>query len=66
MTTHTHSATIHSNSPAVSDGLIARYRALYSRSETRSSPARLPHPGDILYWVGCVGAISALLFVATR
>ena len=41
--------------------MISRYRHLYETSTNR-----VPHPGDVLYWVGCVGALSALLFVATR
>ena len=45
--------------------LIERYRQLYQNPQ-QSNGVRAPHPGDILYWVGCVGAISALLFVATR
>lgn len=45
--------------------LLDRYRQLYQNS-SHSGHLRAPHPGDILYWVGCIGAISAILFVATR
>jgi len=27
---------------------------------------RRPHPGDLLYWVACLGAASLLLLAATR
>lgn len=45
--------------------LVERYRQLY-QTPVHGSSSRAPHPGDILYWLGCVGALSAILFVATR
>lgn len=48
-----------------SEGLLRRYRNL-CRTPGGRVESRGPHPGDVLYWVGCVGAISALLFVAMR
>jgi len=60
MTTNTHTG-----APANQLGLLARYRRLYSVSGTGERP-RVPHPGDILFWVTCLGAVSFLLFVATK
>lgn len=66
MTTHTHTGNIHSNPTGSFRSVIARYRLMYGPSKIASSTSRVPHPGDILYWVGCVSAVSALLFFATR
>ena len=46
--------------------LLLRYRNLYLSSENHGARPRAPHPGDVLYWVGAVGATAAILFVATR
>ncbi|MDP9038195.1 MAG: hypothetical protein M3O02_02835 [Acidobacteriota bacterium] len=45
---------------------MARYRSMYAHGETRGGSPRVPHPGDVLYWIGCLSAVSALLFFATR
>ncbi|GAC1419376.1 MAG: hypothetical protein NVSMB62_11990 [Acidobacteriaceae bacterium] len=66
MTTHTHTAEIHSNTTGSIRAAVTKYRFLYRPSETRGTNPRIPHPGDILYWVGCVSAVSALLFFALR
>lgn len=34
-------------------------------AETRGSGPRGPHPGDILYWVACLGGVCLLLLSAT-
>lgn len=34
--------------------------------DTRSGGPRRPHPGDILYWVACVGGACLLLIAATN
>lgn len=54
------------SNPGAVRGLLLRYRYLYHSSENHGAGARALHPGDVLYWVGCVGGISAILFVATR
>lgn len=54
------------SNPGAVRGLLLHYRHLYHSSQNSSPGAAAPHPGDILYWVGCVGAISAILFVVTR
>jgi hypothetical protein len=46
--------------------LQARYRELYQRIQPGTSLPGAPHPGDILYWVGCIGAVGAVLFFAIR
>ena len=51
--------------PASGSGLLARYRSLYRKSETEGGGPRVPHPGDILYWITCVGAAFLLLLAAT-
>ena len=33
--------------------------------DTRGGGPRGPHPGDILYWVACVGGVGLLLIAAT-
>ena len=33
--------------------------------DTRSGGPRGPHPGDILYWVACLGGACLLLIAAT-
>jgi hypothetical protein len=54
-----------SASASISRGLLARYRRLYNPGNEGARPS-VPHPGDVLYWVACVGAVCALLFVATK
>jgi hypothetical protein len=51
--------------PTPNTGLIARYLRLYRPSETNSRGPRTPHPGDIAYWVTCLGAACLLLLAAT-
>lgn len=46
--------------------LIFHYRNLYLPSQNYGVRARAPHPGDVLYWLGAVGGMAAILFVATR
>jgi hypothetical protein len=46
--------------------LLSRYRHLYRTSSTLGLERRVPHPGDVLYWIGAVGAMGALLFVTMR
>jgi hypothetical protein len=33
--------------------------------DTRGGGPRGPHPGDILYWVACLGGVGLLLIAAT-
>jgi hypothetical protein len=54
------------NSPAFWRGLLEQYRRLYNPGDIDGARPSVPHPGDILYWVACVGAVCALLFVATK
>lgn len=54
------------SNPGALRELLLRYRYLYQSSDSPGGRPLAPHPGDILYWVGCVGAISAILFVAMR
>jgi hypothetical protein len=49
---------------AVWRGLLEGYRRLYNPGD--GARTRLPHPGDILYWIACVGAVCGLMFVATK
>jgi len=55
------------NSSALRE-LLSRYRFLYQTSQTSGPGAapRVPHPGDVLFWVCGVGAMGALLFVTMR
>jgi hypothetical protein len=46
-------------------GLLAWYRGLYRPAETSGRSPRAPHPGDIAYWVTCLGAACLLLLAAT-
>lgn len=45
--------------------LLSRYRFLYQASGHGAAP-RVPHPGDVLFWVCGIGAMGALLFVTMR
>lgn len=39
---------------------------LHLLADTRGTgPARGPHPGDVLYWVACLGGACLLLLCAT-
>jgi len=40
-------------------------RGIHLLPDTRSPRPRGPHPGDILYWVACLGGACLLLFSAT-
>lgn len=40
-------------------------RSLHLLAETRGNGPRGPHPGDILYWVACLGGACLLLLSAT-
>lgn len=46
--------------------LVERYRRLYLKARPNGTGGAAPHPGDLLYWLGCVGAICTLLFATTR
>jgi hypothetical protein len=47
------------------DHQAAARRGLRSMSETRGTGPRGPHPGDVLYWVACLGGACLLLLSAT-
>jgi len=53
-------ASIANQAAANQSGLFAKYRRLYHPAETDGRGSRVPHPGDILFWVTCVGAASLL------
>lgn len=53
------------NNPGAVRELLSRYRHLYQASPNNSVP-RVPHPGDVLYWICGIGAMGALLFVTMR
>jgi hypothetical protein len=38
---------------------------LHLPPDTRGGGPRGPHPGDVLYWVACVGGACLLLIAAT-
>jgi hypothetical protein len=40
-------------------------RQIHLLSETRNPRPRRPHPGDVLYWIACVGGACVLLLCAT-
>jgi hypothetical protein len=46
-------------------GLFQKYRRLYNPAVTDGRRSRVPHPGDILFWITCVGAACALLLAVT-
>lgn len=39
---------------------------LHLPPDTRGGGPRGPHPGDVLYWVACVGGACLLLMAATN
>jgi hypothetical protein len=39
---------------------------LHLPPDTRGGGPRRPHPGDVLYWVACVGGACLLLMAATN
>lgn len=43
----------------------AEYRGLHLIPDTRDTRPRGPHPGDVLYWVACLGGACLLLLSAT-
>jgi hypothetical protein len=43
----------------------AQHHGLFLLPDTRSGGPRGPHPGDVLYWVACVGGACLLLLAAT-
>ena len=45
---------------------LQKVRKINLLPETRSPRPGGPHPGDVLYWVTCVGGVCLLLFSATR
>jgi hypothetical protein len=40
-------------------------RGLHLIADTRGTGPRSPHPGDVLYWVACLGGACLLLLTAT-
>jgi hypothetical protein len=53
------------SNPLGDRGLISRYRRMYRPAETNSGGPRAPHPGDIAYWITCLGAACLLLLAST-
>jgi len=47
------------------DESLADPNSLRQLADTRGTGPRGPHPGDILYWVACLGGACLLLFAAT-
>jgi hypothetical protein len=43
----------------------APHRGLHLLGETAIVDRRRPHPGDVLYWVACLGGVCLLLLSAT-
>jgi hypothetical protein len=43
----------------------APHRGLHLVPDTRGGGPRGPHPGDVLYWVACLGGACLLLIAAT-
>ena len=43
----------------------AGQRRIHLLADTRSTGPRGPHPGDVLYWVACLGGACLLLLCAT-
>jgi hypothetical protein len=41
------------------------HRGLHLLADTRGAGPRGPHPGDVLYWVACLGGACLLLLSAT-
>ena len=50
--------------PTGDRGLIAKYRQLFRPAQTKDGGPRGPQPGDVLYWMTCVGAVCLLLLAA--
>jgi hypothetical protein len=59
------------NSQVLHPGLVTRsdapneQRGLHLLADTRGTGPRGPHPGDVLYWVACLGGACLLLLCAT-
>ena len=51
--------------PAADRGPISKYLQLFRPAQTKDGGPRGPHPGDVLYWMTCVGAACLLLLAAT-
>ncbi len=51
--------------PLVENGVIAQYRRLFQPADAEGRRRRTPHPGDVLYWLTCLGAACLLLLAAT-
>jgi len=52
-------------SAAGDSGLMALYRKLYRPAVTYDGGPRGPHPGDVIYWIACLGAAFLLILAAT-
>jgi hypothetical protein len=46
-------------------GIHTADRDLQLPPDTRNGGPRRPHPGDVLYWVACLGGVCLLLLCAT-
>jgi hypothetical protein len=55
---------IHSQGPQLV-GAEAADRSLHLPPDTRNGNPRRLHPGDILYWVACLGGAGLLILCAT-
>ena len=54
--------------PTATEGPSHAYAAqgnLYMLADTRNTGPRVPHPGDVLFWVVCLGGACLLLLIAT-
>jgi hypothetical protein len=47
------------------DAEADRHRGLHLADLTQPRTRRTPHPGDVLYWVACLGGVCLLLLSAT-
>lgn len=46
-------------------GSHTAHSSLHLLADTRGTGPRGPHPGDVLYWVACLGGACLLLLSAT-
>jgi hypothetical protein len=58
---------VKSRTPGIQASASQHMPARFGLTSTASNPRarRGPHPGDILFWVACVGGAGLLLFLAT-
>jgi len=55
---------LHTN-PATRSEAPTELPGLHLLADTRGTGPRGPHPGDVLYWVACLGGACLLLLCAT-